>query len=176
MRILIILIALLSIILSLGCQADTTNGGAQPVIPTLEVTPASMRLPNSSSQEVATPDRMDEVMTKLPERVPPTEEVTSITGEVPAELLDSIRKDLAGQTGVALDTVTVVQAQAITWNDGSLGCAKPGEFYTQALVNGYRVILELEGTLYDYHATDRGYFFLCEGKFLPNPSASTPSS
>jgi hypothetical protein len=28
------------------------------------------------------------------------------------------------------------------WNDGSLGCPEPGMMYTQALVNGYWLIIE----------------------------------
>jgi hypothetical protein len=119
---------------------------------------------------------MNETMTKMPERVPPTEEITPVTGEVPIELLDSILRDLAGQTGAALEKITVIQAQAMVWNDGSLGCAKPGEFYTQALVNGYWIILEVDGQKYDYRAADTGYFFLCENSLPPISSPATPSS
>jgi hypothetical protein len=35
--------------------------------------------------------------------------------------------------------------------------------YTQALVDGYWVVLAVGEQEYDYRASDTGYFFLCEG-------------
>lgn len=139
-------------------------------------TPPSIETPTPGLQEIATPDRTDKIMTKMPERVPPTEAISPITGEVPAELLDTILKDLSERIHVTRESIIVIQDQAIVWNDGSLGCPQPGVFYTQAQVNGYWVILEAEGKRYDYHATDRGYFFLCNNGFLPIPPRSTPGS
>ena len=132
--------------------------------------------PTSGLQEIATPDRSDKIMTKMPELVPPTEVLSLITGEVPAELLDTILKDLSERLHVNRENIIVLQDQAVVWNDGSLGCPQPGVFYTQAQVNGYWVILEAEGKRYDYHATDTGYFFLCDNGSLPVPSQGTPGS
>jgi hypothetical protein len=120
---------------------------------------------------------MEAPMTKMPERVPSAEStIPPVTGEVPTELLDAILKDAAGRTGAAPEQVSVIQAQAVTWNDGSLGCPQPGMMYTQALVNGYWVVLEVAGKKFDYRATGAGYFSLCEGGFLPLISPATPSS
>lgn len=83
-------------------------------------------------------------------------------GGVPAGVLSAMVADLAGRLGVAESAIEVLQAQAVTWNDGSIGCPKPGMSYTQALVDGYWVILGFDGVLYDYHASRSGYFFLCE--------------
>ena len=47
------------------------------------------------------------------------------------------------------------------WPDGGLGCAKPGEMYTQATVPGYWIEFELDSRVYSYHATDKGFFKLC---------------
>ena len=44
----------------------------------------------------------------------------------------------------------VVKAEPMTWNDGSLGCPAPGQVYTQALVEGFHVILEVDGREFDY--------------------------
>jgi hypothetical protein len=139
-------------------------------------TPPSIEALTPGLQEIATPDRTSKIMTKMPERVPPTEGISPITGEVPAELLDTILKDLSDRIHLTRENIIVIQDQAIVWNDGSLGCPQPGVFYTQAQVNGYWVILEAEGKRYDYHATDRGYFFLCNNGFLPIPPRSTPGS
>jgi hypothetical protein len=177
MRILISLIIMLGVTLSTGCQPNPMDAGTSlEVIASPTALPLSTPLPDPPTPEIATPDRMNATMTKNPERIPPTEIITPVVGEVPADLLDSILKDLAGRIGAAVEKITIIQAQAIVWNDGSLGCAQPGEFYTQAFVNGYWVILEVDGKQYDYRATDRGYFSLCEGKFHPNPPSGTPGS
>ena len=42
---------------------------------------------------------------------------------------------------------------AVTWNDGSLGCPEPGMFYTQALVDGYHVILQAGDEELDYRVS-----------------------
>jgi hypothetical protein len=95
------------------------------------------------------------------ERVPPAQDA-SVVGEVPKQLLDEILADLATHLQVDPTAITILRDQEVVWNDGSLGCPKPGEFYTQALVNGYWVILQEEAQEYDYRASERGYFFLCE--------------
>jgi len=115
-------------------------------------------------------------MTKMPERVPLTEAITPVTGEAPNDILDSILKDLAGKTGVPISDATIVQSQAVVWNDGSLGCPQPGVLYTQALVNGYWIILEVAGQRFDYRAANTGYFFLCENGLSPIYTPGTPDS
>lgn len=163
----IILVILLGMIASAGCVPNAIEDTQPSDISTLD--------PNSSGDEIATPDRIHPTVTKMPERVPPTEATTPITGEAPAELLDSIKKDLTERTGSALEQIVVIQDQEIVWNDGSLGCAQPGVFYTQALVNGYWVILEVDGKKYDYRVAASGYFFICD-RGIPPGAPSTPNS
>jgi hypothetical protein len=93
----------------------------------------------------------------------PTEMPTPPTssGEVPVELVGAIKKDLSLLIGVPIHSMDIVQAEAVTWPDGSLGCPEPGIAYTQALVEGYRVVLNVDGTTYDYHAAQDGRFLLC---------------
>ena len=71
-------------------------------------------------------------------------------------------QELATKLGVDAASIEVREAAAVVWNDGSLGCPRPGQVYTQAVEPGYRIILEYEGRQYDYRATERGYLFLCE--------------
>jgi hypothetical protein len=40
-------------------------------------------------------------------------------------------------------------------------------FYTQALVDGYWVVLSYRGQEFDYRVNDRGAFFLCEEPMPP---------
>jgi hypothetical protein len=93
--------------------------------------------------------------------VPPSDE--PVIGEVPAEIMDRLVADASDRTGVDVAAVEVVQAAAVTWNDGSLGCPEPGMLYTQALVDGYHVILEAGGEELDYRVGAGGGYRLCEG-------------
>ena len=103
-----------------------------------------------------------------PIRVPSDESAdNAVTGEVPDELLDKILADLEQRTGADRSEFRVLQAQAVQWNDGALGCGEPGQVYTQAIVDGYRVVVEYASQTFDYHAAANGYFKLCE-RFRPN--------
>ncbi len=57
--------------------------------------------------------------------------------------------------------LTLVRAQAVTWSDGSLGCPEPGMSYTQALVEGYWIVLDAGDQTLDYRASASGAFKLC---------------
>ena len=118
-----------------------------------------------------TPDRSDFRLVETPppglERVEITPPAP-VTGEVPAEILEAIIADVLERSGAQQDAVQVTRAESVVWNDGALGCPQPGEMYTQVLINGYHVVLEVEGVVYDYRVSDKGSFKLCEwGGMLP---------
>jgi hypothetical protein len=71
------------------------------------------------------------------------------------------RTDLATRLNVAPESITVKQAQALEWPDGSLGCPQRGVFYVQVVSPGYLILLEANGKEYEYHG-DRNKIFLCE--------------
>ncbi|MFQ5522465.1 MAG: hypothetical protein ACE5F5_02660 [Acidimicrobiia bacterium] len=81
-----------------------------------------------------------------------------------AAVVELARADLAERLGLEESAIEVVLAELVTWSDGSLGCPQPGMMYTQALVEGSRVVLQVEGRFYDYHAGTDGEPFLCEGE------------
>jgi hypothetical protein len=112
----------------------------------------------------------------LPEAIVRVERTPAapVTGEVPASLLKQIFQDLSERLKIGPEKIDIIKAEAVVWNDGSLGCPRPGEFYTQALVNGYWLILEADEVAYDYRASDQGNFFLCEQPFSPGLSATLP--
>jgi hypothetical protein len=85
-------------------------------------------------------------------------------------------EDLAVRLGVSADAITVVKSEPVTWSDGSLGCPQPGMSYTQAIVDGFQVVLSHEDRLFDYHAGAEGEPFLCASPakdggydFVPSP-------
>lgn len=69
--------------------------------------------------------------------------------------------DLATTLGVDEAVVEVLAQEEVTWCDGSLGCAEPGMMYTQALVDGSRIVLRVDGTDYEYHAGGGSAPFHC---------------
>lgn len=89
-----------------------------------------------------------------------------VIGEVPDELLDKIYADLEQQNTASRSGFNLVIAESVQWPDGSLGCPEPGQMYTQAIVDGYRIVIEHAGENYDYHASTTGYFKLCSGVSL----------
>jgi hypothetical protein len=70
--------------------------------------------------------------------------------------------DLASRQGVDPSAIMTVSVDEVTWPDGSIGCPQPGMSYAQALVAGVRVLLELDGRRYEYHAGEGRPIFLCE--------------
>lgn len=78
-----------------------------------------------------------------------------------AELVARAKADLAAHLGIDEAEVTVVSSEEVTWPDGSLGCPKPGRFYTQAVVKGTRTVLEAKGARYNYHSGGGQPPFLC---------------
>lgn len=61
--------------------------------------------------------------------------------EPPNSVIAATRQDLSRKTKISVNRLQIQAAQPKTWPDGCLGLAKPGEFCTQALVQGWRIIL-----------------------------------
>lgn len=76
-------------------------------------------------------------------------------------------EDLADRLGVDVDDVEVTRVEEVTWRDASLGCPQPGMAYAQVLTNGTLVVLEVDGTTYEYHAGGPRAPFLCVNPQAP---------
>jgi hypothetical protein len=95
---------------------------------------------------------------------------STVVGEVPDEILDAILADAAERSGAELADLDVLTAEGVAWPDGSLGCPELGGVYTQAIVDGYQVILYADGTQLDYRVGEGGGFRLCEAGDRPTES------
>lgn len=92
-----------------------------------------------------------------------------------AGLVDTAVSDLADRFEVETNEITVVSAEAVTWDDSSLGCPRPGEVYAQIRTEGARVVLGYEDTTYAYHAgPGRSDPFLCPRPGGPRPPVEPP--
>ena len=90
-----------------------------------------------------------------------TGETPPMKGQVPQAILDPILKEAAALTKLDREQLVIVRAESVVWNDGSLGCPEPGMMYTQALLNGYWVVIDAAGQNYDFRVDSRGNFRVC---------------
>jgi hypothetical protein len=81
------------------------------------------------------------------------------------------RQHLSTRLDIALTSVRIMGTRQVTWRSGALGCPKPGEQYTEALVPGVLILLQADGTIYGYHAKTGGQPFHC-----PEERVQTPAS
>ena len=136
-----------------------------------EAVPPATHSPDSSSGSA--PSETPNPAFTLPQLVPTTE--PPVVGEIPADLMARLTDDAQKRAGVAAESIVTLRAEAVTWNDGSLGCPQPGMFYTQALVDGYWVILQVGDVVYDYRTSGTAYFVLCEQPSIaPRPTLNLP--
>lgn len=63
---------------------------------------------------------------------------------------------LNNHLGFTPKEATVVTFQTMAWNDISLGCPEPGKSYTPGTVYGYRIMVRVEGELYELHTDLEG--------------------
>lgn len=87
---------------------------------------------------------------------------------IPAAAIERLRSEAARQAGVQLNSVRVLESEAVTWPDSGLGCSGQGESTLQVLTPGYRVVLVAGDRQLEYRGDQRGRFSLCpEGRGGP---------
>lgn len=112
---------------------------------------------SNAPQEVLPTPLNNSTPSPAPTNSPPPEKTAvspaspaPVTGEAPQDVLDKVLADLEQRLGHKPSQVEVLRSEFVTWNDGSLGCPKPGVYYTQATVDGYWIIIKADGKTYDY--------------------------
>ena len=66
------------------------------------------------------------------------------------------KQHLAEDLGIEPREVYVGAVEERTWPSTALGVEEPGRVYATVMTPGYRLVLEAQGTLYDYHADTSG--------------------
>lgn len=128
-------------------------------------TPASagqppVAAPEAAATPLSSPPDLTALTLPAPVIVPPVADVGE-GAALPPGLFERLRDDLATRLGADPAAISLAGSEAVTWPDGSLGCPQPGVSYTQAPVDGFRVLLELGGQSYDYRVGKRALFVLC---------------
>ena len=103
------------------------------------------------------------------------QESTSTQKSVPAPMnlngqIAFAKKDLAKLLDVNLDSVNLSSANAVTWRSGALGCPEPGKMYTEALVPGAVIYLQVNNMIHAYHAKFAGEPFYCPKERVESPA------
>ncbi len=80
--------------------------------------------------------------------------------------------DLETRVGVGVE-IEVVSHDDVTWPNGGLGCPDPNMSYTQALVNGERIVLRAEGVDYEYHSGKNRPAFYCPPNRVTPPATGS---
>lgn len=143
-------------------EVVTTTGG-----PSTSTTKAAS--PTTAEASSETDDASPGTSTTSTTRPAPTTTTTTEademadTGEVPDDLMASVLADAETRSGSDRSDMTVLRAEAVTWQDGSLGCPEPGMSYTQALVDGYWVELMAGEETLDYRLSSEGGIKFCAG-------------
>jgi hypothetical protein len=97
-----------------------------------------------------------------PAQLPPSEGPAPAVNPALRGLVDLAISDLARRLNVDRASIAVVEARAVVWPDGALGCPRPGLTYPQVQQEGARVRLAVRGREYAYHSGGSRPPFLCE--------------
>lgn len=80
----------------------------------------------------------------------------SRVNRLPPQIAAAVRQDLSRKTGIPIGQFKVTDSSRKTWSNGCLGLPKPDEFCTEALVEGWRVVLSDGRQTWVYRTNDSG--------------------
>jgi hypothetical protein len=155
---LIALIIMLSIALA-GCGAsqpdEEDTASLHPQVPPSQE--ALTDTPENPLQLGNTPESQE-----MPSNPPPVEKFVALA-----------RKDLASRLQIDMSKISLVKSEQMMWPNVALGCPRPGKFYPQGKVPGYRIWLNAEGKEYLYHTDYNGQLILCPEMNPDIPGSTT---
>ena len=91
----------------------------------------------------------------------PNESSSVPASVIASDLVQAAFTDLRDRLGDDQARIEVVSVDEVDWPDGSVGCPQPGMAYTQAIVNGTKIVLRHAGIRYNYHQGGSRPVFYC---------------
>jgi hypothetical protein len=79
----------------------------------------------------------------------------------------SARQALVEQLKIDPDTIKLVSVEQVDWPDACLGVQKPGVMCAQVITSGYRVVMEAQGNLYEFHTDETGSAVKFQAQSVP---------
>ena len=134
------------------------------------------QLADPNAPNNATPLPSD--LTPMVPAQPPQGDSTPMTPAIPSpasgleNLVQGAKADLAQRLSISTDQISLVEATEMEWSDSSLDCPQPDMSYLQVITPGYRILLETNGTQYEYHSNRDAYVVFCDNAnppLLPKP-------
>lgn len=161
-------IAVFAIMVLADCRPTTpdTEMGAESMTDTPGSAPAGQVVPTETVSVLAEPTsepvlslghREGEIST-MP--VEPIASLPATSGSGNAVAM--VKADLAQRLGVSEEEVSVKSLETMQWSDSSLGCPQPGMMYAQVITPGYRLVLVVEGQVYEAHTDEGQHAVWCE--------------
>ena len=99
---------------------------------------------------------------------PPSVPPPTAAAVVPGDIIIRLRNEAGRHAGVPLDSVSVLESEAVTWPDSGFGCSGPQESTLLVLTPGFRVVMQAGDRRLEYRGDWRGHFSLCpEGRGAP---------
>ncbi len=86
-------------------------------------------------------------------------------------LVTRAKDDLAERLNIDFSEISLLNADAVNWADGSLGCPEPGMLYAQVITPGYLIRLEANGAIFEYHASRGTEVVYCKNPQPPTSGA-----
>ncbi len=89
---------------------------------------------------------------------PPPEPVKEPNEKIPlniseqSKVVELAKKDLAAKLNIPEAGVQVLRVIPTEWPDASLGYPEPEMVYAQVITPGYVILLQADGTIYEYHS------------------------
>ena len=128
-----------------------------------ETSPVGQPAPTSTGLPSEIVEPLSPVSPTIPEAAPamaPAKQaIQSIPGSEAA--LAAAIADLAKQTSLPADQITLVSIEATDWSDASLGCPQEGMMYAQVITPGYLIVLAAQGQQYEYHTDQAANVVWC---------------
>ncbi|HID53851.1 MAG TPA: hypothetical protein EYP41_17665 [Anaerolineae bacterium] len=89
------------------------------------------------------------------------------------EFVRMAKEDLSQRLDIPPEEIELIDYEEVQWRDGSLGCPQPKMRYIQVITPGYRIQLNAQGQMYNYHGAANREPFLCTlklgSKDIPAP-------
>lgn len=72
------------------------------------------------------------------------------------KVIDAVRQDLSNRTNLEPNRFKLIETRQETWSDGCLGLPRSDEMCTQALVEGWQIVLENGDRTWIYRTDTQG--------------------
>lgn len=90
----------------------------------------------------------------------PDSDGTGMPDDLPAWAVIEATTRLSQELNVAIEEVEVAEFEQVEWPDACLGIPAEGQACAQVITPGFRVVLEVDGQLYEFRSNQDGTLIL----------------